>query len=131
MVDEKHQFIVAAESFSKGQDSSLLKPMLEETAENYKSIGKSDNYIENKCVIADTGCFSEDNLTEAQKKMLTRSSPIRTSGNAMSVLKRKGVIFLMVKIPLFMMIFRMIQKKTSSSALQVRYFLLLTEQSGS
>jgi len=68
VVDEKHQFIVAAQAFGKGQDSSLLKPMLEETAENYKSIGKSDNYIENKCVIADTGYFSEDNLTAAQEK---------------------------------------------------------------
>jgi hypothetical protein len=42
--------------------------MLEETAENYKSIGKNDNYIENKCVIADTGYFSEENLTTAQEK---------------------------------------------------------------
>ena len=67
VVDEKHQFIVAAKAFGKGQDSSLLKPMLKETEENYKSIGKSDNYIENKCVIADTGYFSEDNLTAAQE----------------------------------------------------------------
>jgi hypothetical protein len=42
--------------------------MLEETAENYKSIGKDDNYVENKCVIADTGYFSEENLTTAQEK---------------------------------------------------------------
>jgi transposase len=75
VVDEKHQFIVAAEAFGKGQDSSLLKPMLEETAENYKSIGKSDDYIENKCVIADTGYFSEDNLTAAQENRIDAFIP--------------------------------------------------------
>jgi hypothetical protein len=70
VVDEKHQFIAAAEAFGKVQDSSLLKPVPEKTAENYKSIGKSDNYIENKCVIADTGYFSEDNLTAAGEKKI-------------------------------------------------------------
>jgi hypothetical protein len=75
MVDEKHQFIVAEEAFGKGQDSSLLKPMLEETAENYKSIGKSDDYIENKCVIADTGYFSEDNLTAARENKIDAFIP--------------------------------------------------------
>ena len=49
--------------------------MLEETAENYKSIGKSDNYIENKCVIADTGYFSEDNLTAAGEKKIDAFIP--------------------------------------------------------
>jgi transposase len=75
VVDDKHQLIVAAEAFGKGQDSSLLKPMLEETAENYKDIGKSDDYIENKCVIADTGYFSEENLTAAQENKIDAFIP--------------------------------------------------------
>jgi hypothetical protein len=75
LVDDKHQFIVAAKAFGKGQDSSLLSPMLEETAENYKSIGKDDNYIENKCVIADTGYFSEYNLTAAQENNIDAFIP--------------------------------------------------------
>ena len=67
LVDDKHQLIVSAKAFGKGQDSSLLKPMLEETAKNFKDIGKPDNYIEEKCVIADTGYFSEENLTAADE----------------------------------------------------------------
>jgi hypothetical protein len=51
--------------------------MLEETAENYKDIGKSDNYIENKCVIVDTGYFSEEKLTAAQEENIGICSACR------------------------------------------------------
>jgi hypothetical protein len=44
MVDNEHQIIIFAEVFGRGQASSLLKPMPEETVENDKGIGKADNY---------------------------------------------------------------------------------------
>lgn len=75
MVDDKHQFIVAAKAFGKGSETSLLKPMLEETTENFKGIGKQDNYIEEKCVIGDTGYFSEENLTAADEKNIDAFIP--------------------------------------------------------
>jgi hypothetical protein len=75
MVDDKHQFIVAAKAFGKGPETSLLKPMLEETTENFKGIGKQDNYIEEKCIIADTGYFSEENLTTAAKNNINAFIP--------------------------------------------------------
>ena len=34
LVDEKHQVIVSAKDFGKGQDHALLKPMIESEREN-------------------------------------------------------------------------------------------------
>ncbi len=131
VVDEKHQFIVAAQAFGKGQDSSLLKPMLEETAENYKSIGKSDNYIQNKCVIADTGYFSEDNLTAAQEKNVDAFIPDQNfrKRDVRFETKRRHVPH--SEDSFFHDDFTYDAKKMSLSVPQVRLFLQATVQSGS
>jgi transposase/ribosomal protein L27 len=62
MVDQKHQIIVAAKAFGKGQDHTLLGPMLNESLINYKKLGRKKTFLKGKKVIADTGYFSEENL---------------------------------------------------------------------
>lgn len=66
MVDDKHQIIISAEAFGDGQDSGNFKPMIENTLTNMKEIGKDENYLEDKILIADTGYNSEDNLRTAE-----------------------------------------------------------------
>lgn len=75
MVDEKHQLIVAAQAFGKGQDHSLLEPMLDETAHTMASLGKGDSFIEGKTFIADTGYFSVENLEVVQQKKINAYIP--------------------------------------------------------
>jgi transposase len=75
LVDEKHQVIVSAQAFGKGQDHSLLEPMLESATENYKQLGKGENYLEGKTIIADTGYFSEENLELAGEKKVNAYIP--------------------------------------------------------
>jgi hypothetical protein len=53
---------VEAEAFGTGQEQALLKPMIEGAKENAKSIGRDEEYLKGKTVIADTGSFCEDNL---------------------------------------------------------------------
>jgi len=75
LVDDKHQVIVAAEVFGQGSDNDLLSPMIKEAKDNFKSIGKDENYMKGKMVIADTGYFSETNLAEAEKNELDAYIP--------------------------------------------------------
>ena len=67
MVDEKHQVIVHAEAFGKGEDSSNMEPMLEGTKEKLEAIGWEDPLKERE-ISADTGYYSVTNL-EACKEM--------------------------------------------------------------
>jgi transposase len=66
MVDEKHQVIVNAEAFGKGEDSNSMAPMLKGTKENLEAIGKEEP-LKGKIVSADTGYFSITNLEECNK----------------------------------------------------------------
>ena len=75
MVDDKHQVIVASKAFGKGQDHTLLKPMLDSAMENFKQLGKSDNFLQGKRVIADTGYFSEENLDAADERSIDAFIP--------------------------------------------------------
>jgi transposase len=61
MVDEKNQVIVHAEAFGKGEDSSLMEPMLKGAKENLEAVGIKDP-LKDKAVSADTGYFSAKNL---------------------------------------------------------------------
>ena len=61
MVDEKRQVIVNAEVFGKGEDSSLMEPMLEGAKENLESVGIKEP-LKDKAVSADTAYFSAKNL---------------------------------------------------------------------
>ena len=67
LVDKKTQIITAAEVFGQGTDSDLIEPMIKNANNNFKLIGKDDEYMKEKTLIADTGYFSESNLSEASK----------------------------------------------------------------
>jgi len=75
LVDDKHQIIVSAEAFGQGSDNDLLTPILNLALENYKELGKDDNFFEDKKVIADTGYFSENNLAYASEMKLDAYIP--------------------------------------------------------
>jgi len=66
MVDEKHQVIVNAEAFGKGEDSSIMGPMLEGAKKNLESVGIVDP-LRDKTVSADTGYYSVKNLEECRE----------------------------------------------------------------
>lgn len=66
MVDEKHQVVVHAEAFGKGEDGSSMEPMLKGAKENLEAIGKEEP-LKGKTVSADTGYFSITNLEECNK----------------------------------------------------------------
>jgi transposase len=66
VVDEKHQVIVNAEAFGKGEDSSLMDTMLEGAEENLEAAGIKEP-LKDKIVSADTGYFSVKNLKACKK----------------------------------------------------------------
>ena len=98
MVDERYQMIVSAQAFGKGQDHTLLEAMIDETAGNYKLLGKGDSFIKGKTIIADTGYFSLENLSAAEKLSLDayipdqyfRKRDIRFSEKKRFVRRKKG-----------------------------------------
>jgi len=61
IVDEKHQIVVHAEAFGKGEDASSMEPMLDGAKENLEAIGWEDP-LKGKQVSADTGYYSVKNL---------------------------------------------------------------------
>jgi transposase len=62
LADSKRQVIVEAEAYGSGQEHELLKPMMKNAKDTARELGLDEKYFEGKKVIADTGCFSEDNL---------------------------------------------------------------------
>lgn len=61
-VDSKHQVVVHAEAFGEGQETQLLKPMLEGMRENFSEIGEKTDVLEAAVVVADNGYHSEENV---------------------------------------------------------------------
>ena len=51
MVDDKHQVIVSAQAFGRGQDHTLLEPLLESTSRNYKLMGKGEGQCSMESVL--------------------------------------------------------------------------------
>ena len=62
LVDSKNQVVVHAEVFGKGDDSSLVRPMLEGARNTLKAAGLGAKPLKNKIISADTGYFSNENL---------------------------------------------------------------------
>ena len=62
LVDAKHQIVVQAEAFGSGQEHNLLQPMIEAAKETAAEAGLGEDYFRETRIIADTGCFEEDNL---------------------------------------------------------------------
>lgn len=66
MVDEKHQTIVNAKAFGKGEDSNLMEPMLEGTMKNLEAIGIKEP-LKDKTLSSDTGYYSINNLNACKE----------------------------------------------------------------
>ena len=60
-VDAKHQVIVAAEAFGKGNDAELLEPMVKQVEETFQALGEEDIYRKAK-VLADSGFHTEESM---------------------------------------------------------------------
>ncbi len=61
-VDSKHQVVVHAEAFGEGQETQLLKPMLEGMRENFAEMGEQKDVLETAVIVADNGYHSEENV---------------------------------------------------------------------
>jgi len=60
--DAKHQVIVHAEAFGEAQEHDLLKPIIEGTRENFKSIGEKEDPFKAAKLTADSGFHTEENM---------------------------------------------------------------------
>jgi transposase len=61
IVDEEHQIILHAEAFGKGEDSSIMEPMLEGAKEKLEAVGWEEP-LKDMTISADTGYYSVKNL---------------------------------------------------------------------
>lgn len=61
IVDEKHQIVLHAEALGKGEDSSIMEPMLEGAKEKLEAAGW-ENPLKDMTISADTGYYSVKNL---------------------------------------------------------------------
>jgi transposase len=66
LVDEKHQVVLHAEAFGKGEDSTSMEPILEGAKEKLEAIGW-DNPLKDRQISADTGYYSVKNLEACEK----------------------------------------------------------------
>jgi transposase len=60
--DGKHQVIVRAEAFGKGQEHDLLEPMVAGVRNNFQEIGKEDDVFAKAKLLADSGYHTEKNM---------------------------------------------------------------------
>ena len=67
IVDEKHQIVLHAAAFGKGEDGTLMEPMLEGAQEKLEAVGWKDP-LKDREISADTGYYSVKNL-EACKEL--------------------------------------------------------------
>jgi transposase len=75
LIDAKHQVIIHAEAFGRGQDHAHGPPMLEGALENLKSLGHDDEYFAGKIFTADTNYHSDTNLRKCQELRLDAYIP--------------------------------------------------------
>lgn len=61
-VDDKHQVIVSAEAFGSAQEGDLLKPMVENIRENFKSIRHDGDVFDKAKLTADNGFYTNENV---------------------------------------------------------------------
>src|SRR5919109_4081344 len=75
LVDAKHQVIVHAEAFGKGQDYGQVPPMLEGAKANVQAIGLPEDYFAGKIFSADSNYHSEENLKQCAQEQLDAYIP--------------------------------------------------------
>ena len=67
IVDEKHQIVLHAEAFGKGEDSSNMTPILEGAKKKLEAIGWEEP-LKDKQISADTGYYSVNNLEACKEE---------------------------------------------------------------
>jgi hypothetical protein len=77
LVDGRHQVIVHAEAFGRGQDYAHGPPMLAGALENLQSLGHTKEYFAGKIFTADTNYHSEPTLRTCQELGLDAYIPDR------------------------------------------------------
>jgi len=75
LIDGKHQVIVHAQAFGRGQDHAHGPPMLDGALENLKSLGHGEEYFAGKIFTADTNYHSDTNLRKCQELHLDAYIP--------------------------------------------------------
>jgi len=75
LIDAKHQVIIHAEAFGRGQDHAHGPPMLEGALENLQSLGHGEEYLAGKIFTADTNYHSDTNLRKCQELRLDAYIP--------------------------------------------------------
>jgi transposase len=75
LIDGKHQIIVHAEAFGRGQDYAHGPPMLEGALEILQSLGHGKEYFAGKIFTADTNYHSHTNLRKCQELQLDAYIP--------------------------------------------------------
>jgi hypothetical protein len=75
LIDGRHQVIIHAEAFGRGQDHAHGPPMLEGAQENLQSLGHGEEYFAGKIFTADTNYHSGTNLRKCQELHLDAYIP--------------------------------------------------------
>jgi transposase len=75
LIDAKHQVIIHAEAFGRGQDHAHGPPMLDGALENLQSLGHGEEYLAGKIFTADTNYHSDTNLRKCQELQLDAYIP--------------------------------------------------------
>ena len=88
VVDGKHQIVVGAEAFGEGQEHGLLVPMLEQTREAFRELGRDEDVLAGTGVTADAGFHTEHNLKHLEATGSMAMWPTRYSGSAIRALRR-------------------------------------------
>jgi hypothetical protein len=75
LVDSKHQVIVHGQAIGKGLDNDNIAPVVDGAKENLESIGKGQDYFEDKILTADSSYHSVTNLTKCNEEKLDAYIP--------------------------------------------------------
>jgi len=67
LIDGKHQVIIHAQAFGRGQDHAHGPPMLDGALENLQRLGHGAEYFAGKIFTADTNYHSDTNLRKCQE----------------------------------------------------------------
>lgn len=75
LVDAKHQVIVHGEAIGKGLDNENLPPVIDGAKKNVRSIGKPEDYFEDKILTADASYHSITNINKCNDEKLDAYIP--------------------------------------------------------
>jgi transposase len=75
LIDGKHQVVVHAQAFGRGQDHAHAPPMLDGALENLQILGHGAEYLAGKIFTADTNYHSDTNLRKCEELQLDAYIP--------------------------------------------------------